>query len=196
MFYFPKSRSQAWILKYRNLSKGWDKVEGGAEGGRGGKPPIIIPPFFCSLAFEHTAAKWGLGIWGPSRGEISRLLGYHLRWSLDNAWSKCCLQVARLWYSGNGNHECVLRKRHGKGNVILCALLYFICYYVMVIVCYFSLSVASIFYGWIVLSTVVKDKGIVLYPLDRAFSSGALRRSDTKSGLHNLASACSRPEVS
>ena len=37
-------------------------MEGGAEGGRGGKPPIIIPPFFGSLAFEHTAAKWGLGI--------------------------------------------------------------------------------------------------------------------------------------
>ena len=44
----------------------------------------------------------------------------------------------------------------------------------MVIVCYFNLSVASVFYGWIVLSTVVKDKGIVLYPLDRAFSSGVL----------------------
>lgn len=116
---------------------------------------------FCSLAFEHTAAKWGLGIWGSSRGEISRLLGYHLRWSLDNAWSKCCLQVTRLWYSGNGNDECVLRKRHGKGNVILCALLYFICYHVMVIVCYFNLSVASVFNGWVVLNhhLVVKDKG-------------------------------------
>lgn len=150
------------------------KWKGEQRGGRGRKSPIIISSFFCSLAFEHTAAKWGLGVWGPSRGEISRLLGYHLRWSLDNAWSKCCLQVTRLWYSGNGNHECVLRKRHGKGNVILCALLYFICYYVMVVVCYLNLSVASVFYGWIVLSTVVKDKGIVLYPLDRTFSSGAL----------------------
>lgn len=162
----PNPRSQAWILKYWNWSKGWDKLEGRSEGrGKGSRRGVgqkIADNnclHFCSLAFGHTAAKWGLGIWGPSRGEISRLLGYHLRWSLDNAWIKCCLQVTRLWYSGNGNDECVLRKRHGKGNVILCALLYFISYHVVVIVCCFNLNVASGFYCWIVLSTVVKDKG-------------------------------------
>ena len=38
------------------------KWKGEQRGGRGRKSPIIISSFFCSLAFEHTAAKWGLGV--------------------------------------------------------------------------------------------------------------------------------------
>lgn len=83
---------------------------------------------FLSIASGCTTSQRGLGIRGASRGKISRLLGHHMWWPLENEGSECCLQVTGLWVSGHGSNKCVLRKRHGKGNVwfaVLSQRLYF-----------------------------------------------------------------------